>query len=575
MRKHVCAIFVTIISSHIYIAAQNPTNFSGGHAVQHERQDVVNNTLPSSKFIPSSIKLDKEYSPMKIMSSSQSAITFGGTNDDYANCVAQTADGGYIIAGVTNTYGAGMADMYVAKLDNTGSMQWTKSIGGTGNDFAKSVVQTTDGGFVIAGGTYSFGADSADVYLVKLNSVGALEWTKTIGGTNDDWANSVIQSTDGGIVACGISKSFGTGVTNAYVLKTDDMGNIKWTKTFGSTDGDEGYSITQTQDGGYALGGMAYTCSICLPSGYVVKMDGAGNMQSTSFLQTLDINYGVSSIAHSSDGGYVVTGSAQTNDTIFVYIIKFDNVGGTQWAGLVGGSESNFGNSIVQTLDGGYVLAGATNSFGAGGYDVYAFKLNSAGNSVLWTRTFGGINDEEIYSIVQTTDGGYALAGQTKSFGSGSMDAYFLKLDATAKSCVNNGTGFGSYAGPIGVGTLTITTGTGGVPGSGGILGSGGSVTQLCAATGIEDITEEMAITVFPNPTTGTFSLEINSTNSIGIEKMDAYRIDVYNIYGEKKYSGTSENKSIAIDLHAPSGVYFLRINSKAGQTVKKIIINN
>jgi hypothetical protein len=167
----------------------------------------------------------------------------------------QTSDGGYAIAGYTKSFGAGKRDVYVVKLDANGNLQWTKTIGGPKGDEGYSLIQTSDGGYVIAGFTESFGAGEADVYVVKLDAKGNLQWTKTIGGPESEIGNSLIQTSDGGYAITGTTESFGAGETDVYVVKLDAKGNLQWTKTIGGPESEVGNSLIQTSDGGYAIAG--------------------------------------------------------------------------------------------------------------------------------------------------------------------------------------------------------------------------------------------------------------------------------------------------------------------------------
>ncbi len=154
------------------------------------------------------------------------------------------------------SFGAGLEDVYVIKLDTNGNVEWTKTIGGSLDDWSHSIIQTTDGGYAIAGYTSSFGAGLDDVYVIKLNANGNIEWTKTIGGSGTDYGFSIIQTTDGGYAIAGVTNSFGAGNGDVYVIKLSASGNVEWTKTIGGDSTDFGHSIIQTTDSGYAIAGI-------------------------------------------------------------------------------------------------------------------------------------------------------------------------------------------------------------------------------------------------------------------------------------------------------------------------------
>jgi len=152
--------------------------------------------------------------------------TYGGTTYDEGCSVQQTSDGGYIIAGHTLSFGAGRDDVYLIKTDASGDTQWTRTYGGTSYDFGCSVQQTSDSGYIIAGLTMSFGSGNGDVYLIKTNASGDTLWTKTYGGMNDDFGYSVRQTSDGGYIVAGLTGSFGAGSDDVYHIKTDANGNV-------------------------------------------------------------------------------------------------------------------------------------------------------------------------------------------------------------------------------------------------------------------------------------------------------------------------------------------------------------
>jgi hypothetical protein len=204
--------------------------------------------------------------------------TYGGPDDDFGCAMQQTADNGYIIAGHTFSYGAGEADVYLVKTDARGDTLWTRAYGGHSNDYGRSVWQTSDGGYVIAGRTGSFGAGSSDAYLIRTNGDGNALWSVTYGGVGYDMAYSVQQTSDGGYILAGASSSFGSGGADVYLIKTDSCGDTLWTKTFGGAADDSGYSVQQTTDGGYIVAGSADPPGGAWPDVYLIKTDSLGNV---------------------------------------------------------------------------------------------------------------------------------------------------------------------------------------------------------------------------------------------------------------------------------------------------------
>jgi hypothetical protein len=414
----------------------------------------------------------------------------GGPASGEDSSLIQTSDGGYAIAGKTESFGAGQADIYVVKLDANGNLQWTKTIGG---GEGSSLIQTSDGGYAIAGETESFGAGKSDVYVVKLDANGNLQWTKTIGGPDFELGSSLIQTSDGGYAIAGYTKSFGAGEWDFYVVKLDANGNLQWTKTIGGPESEWGNSLIRTSDGGYAIAGLTESFGAGGEDVYVVKLDANGKLQWTKTIGGKGWDVGASLI-QTSDGGYAIAGytSSFGAGKMDVYVIKLDANGKLQWTKTIGGPASEIGNSLIQTSDGGYAIAGYTYSFSAGKMDVYVIKLDANGK-LQWTKTIGGENDDRGLSLIQTSDGGYAIAGYTKSFGAGGADVYVVKLDKNGNACcavsqtsqVGSGGRLRSATPSIGSGgTLTSPTPS---TSSGGTLtaptpstSSGGTLTHQC-----------------------------------------------------------------------------------------------
>jgi len=407
-------------------------------------------------------------------------FAIGGVGYDYGRSIVQTTDGGYVVAGYTNSYGVGNRDVFIIKMDNTGNISWTRTVGGSGNDYGYSIIQTTDGGYVVAGNTNSYGAGNDDIYIIKLDNTGNVSWTRTVGGSLNDYSYSIVQTTDGGYVVAGNTGSYGAGGNDVYIIKLDNMGNVSWTRTVGGSSNDYGSSIVQTTDGGFVVAGITNSYGAGNQDVYIIKLDNTGNVSWTRTVGGSDYDRGLS-IVQTNDGGYVVAGytgsyGAGNQD---VYIIKLGNTGNVSWTRTVGGSSYEQGNSIVQTTDGGYVVAGVTLSYGAGYYDVYIIKLDNAGN-VSWTRTVGGSFSDYGNSIVQTTDGGYAVVGETYSYGAGGVDVYIIKLDSLGNACATCNPGSGGASGTGGIYSSGGTAGSGGVSGTGGLSGSGGVKTNIC-----------------------------------------------------------------------------------------------
>ncbi len=359
--------------------------------------------------------------------------TYGGTDHDNGRSVLQTTDGGYIIAGKTASFGAGY-DVYLVKTDFSGDTMWTRTFGGTGWDAGYSVAQTTDGGYIIAGRTESFGAGLSDVWLIKTDARGDTVWTRTYGGTEFDESRSVAQTADGGYVIAGHTWSFGAGSYAVWLLKTDAYGDTLWTRTYGGTSSDYGNSVAQTADGGYVIAGHTWSFGAGSYDVYLVKTDSSGDTMWTRTWGGRSPDEGYS-VAQTADSGYVITGWTGSFGAggCDVYLVKTNASGDTVWTRTFGGSDLDCGYSVLQSADGGYVIAGGTRSFGADEGDVYLVKTNTSGD-MIWNKTYGGTDFDDGLSVAQTADGGYVIAGETQSFGVGQDDVYLIKTDSAGNA---------------------------------------------------------------------------------------------------------------------------------------------
>ena len=354
--------------------------------------------------------------------------TFGGSNSDDGFSIRQTIDGGYIITGFTNSYGAGAWDIYLLKCDMVGDLQWYNTFGGTNNDCGQCVQQTNDGGYIIAGYTYSYGAGGKDIYLIKTDSLGNQEWYRTFGGIGYEGSSSVQQTSDGGYIIIGCTSSFGAGELDVYLIKTDELGNQQWFKIFGGSGDESGNDGQQTSDGGYIIvGSKAPPYSIAYDV-YLIKTDILGNqLWSRTFgINSYDIGNGVQ---QTNDDGYIIVGATGSgvSSPVDVYLIKTSDSGNQQWYKTFGVSSNyDWGLSVQQTSDSGYILGGYISPLA----DIFAIKTDNAGNQ-FWYQTYWGSTSAELASeIRQIQDGGYIILGTTYSFGAGQSDVYLIRSDS-------------------------------------------------------------------------------------------------------------------------------------------------
>lgn len=309
------------------------------------------------------------------------------------------------------------------------------TIGDSARDVGRFVIRTTDGGVVIVGSTVPLTAGDIQAYVIKMNSAGNIEWTRRLGEYATE-GFAITQTADGGYALTGITHtSFLSFASHVLVAKLDAQGNLEWAKAIGGPNNDEGHAILQTSDGGYLVVGTAQLTFIP-PSWYiyVLKLDANGNIEWTRAighpgLMGMSFNYGYS-VVETGDGGYLIAGSEVDG----IYLAKLDGNGLLQWAKVVTDSLIEEAQSIVATSDGGFAIVGYTESFGQGASDVYVLKLDANGD-LQWAKAIGGPGEDEGYAIIETGDGGYAIAGFTTSFGVSegdtSANVYVVKLDGS------------------------------------------------------------------------------------------------------------------------------------------------
>jgi hypothetical protein len=362
-------------------------------------------------------------------------MTFGGAGRDWAGSVQQTADGGFVIAGWTQSFGAGRSDVWLIKTDEEGNKEWSRTFGGTERDGAGSVQQTADGGFVIAGGTQSFGAGGYDVWLIKTDEEGNKEWSRTFGGTERDWARSVQQTADGGFIIAGNTASFGAGQYDAWLIEIDEEGNKEWSRTFGGTDIEDASSVQQTTDSGFIIVGSRRAGPVPPPAlesdFWVIKTDHQGNKE---WSRTFDGSWTDSGayVEQTRDGGFIIAGSigrcaligAGDSD---VWLIKTDEEGNKEWSQTYGGRQREWAACVQQTRDGGFIIFGMTRSFGAGDTDFWLVKTDQRGNEE-WNKTFGGTYRDWGGSVRQLSDGGFIIIASIGDKIGDDKDVWLIRL---------------------------------------------------------------------------------------------------------------------------------------------------
>ncbi len=344
--------------------------------------------------------------------------TFGGLLEDVGLHVQQTTDGGYIIAGLTRSFGEGEYDIYLLKTDSMGNSVWNKTIGGPGIDIAYSIQQCPDSCFVITGSTDLSGLGDV-AFLLKIDSDGDTMWMKTYGNNNTN-GRFVQLTLDNGFILVGSQEMSGYGDLDFLLTRIDQYGNMLWNQTYDGKGRDLGRCVQQTSDGCFIVTGIID--SLGHEKGlFLFKVDEGGSMVWNQSLGDYgDAGYFV---RESFDGGFIVTGHTNTRD---VCLVKTDSDGIVQWSRSFGGSGRDSGSCVQEMNDGDFVVVGTSSSFGEGDNDVFLFEVD-AGGVLLWNVTFGGFGNDGGSFVQETNDGGFIVSGYTQSFGRGDSDVLLIK----------------------------------------------------------------------------------------------------------------------------------------------------
>jgi len=442
---------------------------------------------------------------------------YGLNQFDCGVSVDQTSGEGYYIAGTTGAF-SGPWDYYLIRTDSLGDTLWTKTYGGSEADFAYYGLCTFDGGYAIVGYTLAFGAEQADVYLVRVDSIGDTLWTYVFRDTSWDMGFSVDETSDKGYIITG-SHNYSRSV---LLIKLDSLGNDEWTRIYGGNDIYEGHSVIQTNDGGYLIGGYKML-SEEQGDVWLIKTNSVGDTLWTRTYGSIgrDVCY---SVQQTSDGGYIAAASNYNSSGRYdVWLIKTDKTGDSLWSKVYGTYDYEYGKSVQQTSDNGYIIGGNRRENVKGYWDIYLIRTDSLGDT-LWTKLFGGDNVDTCHCVKQTSDKGFVVTGETKSFGSGIGNVYLIKTDS-----------MGNVAG----------------------VDEGQDQRHKAA---------DLRLICHPNPFTTSTTIYFSSIEPIA----EGIELTVYDISGRlvKSVPLTTNHLSLGTDLNP--GIYFLKLSGKpAGKVVK------
>lgn len=502
--------------------------------------------------------------------------TFGGNSEDVLTSLKQTADGGYILGGISQsgisgdktTLNKGGADFWVIKLDASGTKLWDKTFGGSNDDYLNAMQQTADGGYILGGESLSeisgdkteASRGNVDYWVIKLDASGNKVWDKSFGGVQGESLTSMQQTADGGYMLGGFSNSgisgdktdAGKGDSDFWLVKIDANGTKVWDKAFGGSGADYLFSLQQTADGGYVAGGHSGSsisgdkseANYGAGDYWVIRLDNNGNKiwDKTLGGSASDQLY---SLRQTSDGGYIIGGYSRSgisgNKTegnkgaTDYWVVKLDATGNKLWDKTIGGSSDDALYNLAQTADGGYILGGASNSpqsadkseTNVGGFDFWVVKLNSQGNK-LWDKTIGGTNNDGIFSITQTADGGFifggdsysGLSGDKSQASQGDADYWIVKLAPDV--------------------------------------------------LGINKSESDLSLSVFPNPNQGKFNLQLNNIT------VPTAEVTVTDLLGRVVLQQSVAARSQGLqelEIPAVKGMYLLQVKAGNQTSTRKIVV--
>ena len=315
----------------------------------------------------------------------------------------------------------GSYDAWLVKFDHYGNEEWMRTYGDVELDWAESVQQTADGGYIVSGLTENYGAGDRDIWLFKTDKNGDEEWMRTYGGTEEDLSKSVKQTRDGGYIITGHTKSYQQ-AGNVWLIKTDSLGNEVWNQILAGSQSGYGMDVQQCKDGGYIISGYSYVPGGNIFDVLLVKTDQNGNQLWQQNWGSNEFEYS-NAVQQTADGGFILVGSTSTYVPSSLWLIKTDPNGNKLWENLYGVSE--FGYSVQQTRDECYIITGKT--YASGSSDAWLLKTDPNGNEI-WNKTYGDSEYNGTYCVKQTTDDGFIMVGET-SYGGGSSDLWLIKTD--------------------------------------------------------------------------------------------------------------------------------------------------
>jgi hypothetical protein len=352
---------------------------------------------------------------------------FGGAGTEVGNAVRQLPDGGYIVVGYTSSYGAGAEDVYLVRTDPAGDTLWTRAIGGPGADFGWDILTARDDGYIIVGFTNSFGAGGDDVYVIRTDAEGSALWTRTYGGSGDERAWAFHETSDGGYVIAAQTRSYGAGDWDLYLIRIEAAGDTVWTRTLGGPGIDRAFATEPTRDGGSVFAGITSNDAAGPLDATLIRVDSAGDVVWAHSYgdEGSDIGHGV---ALAPDGGFLLVGysdsfGAGNSD---IYLVRTDSTGAALWTRTVGDAGDDRAMMAAPMTGGGYAIAG----YASGGAQYWSARLTAVSEegATLWNESFGSSGTDRGVMLQETADGAFIFTGGIWRESDQAPDLFLVKV---------------------------------------------------------------------------------------------------------------------------------------------------
>ncbi|MBI4648957.1 MAG: T9SS type A sorting domain-containing protein [Bacteroidia bacterium] len=482
---------------------------------------------------------------------------YGGSESDRSPIIRATFDGGFIIGATSSSQdydlsvNNGMDDYWIVKLDSLGTIEWQKSFGGPWDDICRDIIQTNDSCYIIAGSSVTY-IDTihywdGNIWIIKLDYNGSFIWQKTFGGSSSDTPMQIIQTSDNNFIIVGGTSSsdgdvtYSHGDTDFWVIKIDTSGQLIWEKTYGGSQNDFAYSVTETNDSNYVICGRTNSC------------DG-------------DID--------------------NSNGSTDIWIIKIDSARNIIWRKTYGGTYTDIPYSIITNENDEFFLTGYSNSndhdfsINFGGFDIFVFKLDSLGNKI-WQKNYGGNGNESASQIINTSLNEYYVMGYTYSYDNdflvnkGLCDVVIFSINDNDsllwyKTYGGSNWDYGNFLCLIRQKEYIIAAYTNSTDGD--IINNYGEsdiwIMKINQTNNIQQQNIQKNIQIFPNPSAGKFTIKFTSP------AFHINNINIFNTVGYCIYSFKSSDPEVKIDIGNKSkGIYYLQIVGSYGIEYYKIII--